>query len=320
MRDFFGWVALILGLVFLALVIFRTPDTDPAAMRAKYADTASSFVDLGGGLVVHVRDTGPRDAPVLMLLHGSNASLHTWQPWAARLEGGYRVIRYDQPGHGLTGHNPSGDYSAGGFIDVLERLRAKLGVETFALAGNSMGGGVAWRYALTHPGRVRALVLIDSVGQPEPGASDAPLAFRIARMPLIKDLATMITPRGLIADSLPGAFADLRFADEKAIDLYWELLRYPGNRAATIERFATPPDNATPAELARLTMPVLILWGGEDNLISVSSGRWLARHIPGSRLIVYPGVGHIPMEEAADRSAADLTAFLGVKRQEGGLN
>lgn len=297
-------------LVIGALLIFRTPDTDPAAMRAKYADATSRFIDLGGGLTVHVRDTGPRDAPVVMLLHGSNASLHTWQPWAGRLQNRYRVIRYDMPGHGLTGPHPRGDYSATAFVDVLERLRTKLGVERFALAGNSMGGGVAWHYALAHPARVRALVLVDSVGQPEPDGGEAPLAFRIARMPVIKQLATIVTPRSLIADSLPGAFADPAFANDEAIDRYWELLRYPGNRAATIERFATPPDNAAPARLARLTMPTLILWGSEDRLIPASSGRWLADHIPGSRLIIYPGIGHIPMEEAADRSAADVATFL----------
>ncbi|MBX9859950.1 MAG: alpha/beta hydrolase [Sphingomonas sp.] len=306
-----GIVVLVLvGVIGALLIAFRTPDTDPAAMRAKYGAAPSRFVDLGGGLTVHLRDTGPRDGPVLVLIHGSNASLHTWEPWAARLGNRYRVIRFDLPGHGLTGANPTHHYATADFVDVVERVRAKLGLARFALAGNSMGGGVAWHYALAHPERVAALVLVDSVGQPEPGSQSPPLAFRIARMPIIRNLATVVTPRSLIADGLPQAYANPKLADDTAIDLYWELLRYPGNREATIERFATPSDPATPALLKRLTMPVLILWGAQDHLIPVSSAQWLHANIPGSKLIVYPDTGHIPMEERADQSAADVRAFL----------
>ena len=311
MLKLLGWAVLIIIVIVAGtLIIFRTPDTDPAEMRAKYGGSPSQYVDLGGGLTVHLRDTGPRDAPVLVLIHGSNASLHTWEPWAERLGNRYRVIRFDLPGHGLTGANPTHRYATADFVDVVERVRAKLGLARFALAGNSMGGGVAWHYALAHPGRVAALILVDSVGQPEPGSQTPPLAFRIARMPVIRNLATVVTPRSLIADGLPQAYANPKLADDKAIDLYWELLRYPGNREATIERFATPSDPATPALLKRLRMPVLILWGAQDHLIPVSSAQWLHANIPGSKLIVYPNTGHIPMEERADQSAADVRAFL----------
>ncbi len=306
-----GWVLLALIVIAgAALFAFRTPDTDPTAMRAKYGDATSQYVDIGGGLTVHLRDTGPRDAPVMILVHGSNASLHTWQPWADRLGKRYRMIRFDLPGHGLTGANPSGDYSTAAFVNILERVRAKMGVDRFILAGNSMGGGVAWHYALAHPERVSGLILVDSVGQPEPGSTTPPLAFRIARMPVIRTLATIVTPRSLIADNLPAAFANPKLADDKAVDLYWELLRYPGNREATIERFATPSEPATDAKLARISAPTLILWGDEDHLIPVSSGRWLAKRVSGAELIIYPKTGHVPMEERADQSAADVYRFI----------
>jgi pimeloyl-ACP methyl ester carboxylesterase len=310
MRKFIAWTALVLGLLFLALLIFRTPDTDPATMRAKYAAAPSRFVNIGNGLTVHYRATGPRNAPALVLLHGSNASLHTWEPWAARLDKRYRVIRLDQIGHGLTGPNPTREYTQHAFVDTLDRFTRKLGLTRFALVGNSMGGGVAWGYALAHPDKVSALILVDSVGQPEPDGGKAPLGFRIARVPLLRDLAAMVTPRRLIADSLPGAFANPALATDAQIDLYWELLRYPGNRQATIDRFATPRTAAAPDMLRRLKMPVLIQWGEKDALIPVSSAHWLARNIPGSRLIVYPNVGHIPMEEAPDASARDAATFL----------
>ena len=311
MRRWLGYIALALvAVAVLAFLWFRTPDTDPAAMRAKYGAPPSQFVDLGGGLTVHLRDTGPRAAPVLMLVHGSNASLQTWEPWAERLGKQYRIIRMDLPGHGLTGASPTRDYSPAAFVDVVERVRAKLGVDRMVLAGNSMGGGVAWHYALAHPDHARALVLLDSVGQPEPGNGDAPLAFRIARMPILRNIAAQITPRSMIADSLPGVFGNPKLADATMVDRYWELLRYPGNRAATLDRFAGKPDSATDAQLASLKLPVLILWGEKDRLIPLSSGEWLHKRIPASKLIVYPGVGHLPMEESPDLSAADLATFV----------
>lgn len=311
MLRILGWIAVGVVVVLVATFLwYRTPDTDPAAMRAKYGAPPSRFVDLGGGLRVHLRDTGPRGAPVLLLIHGSNASLQTWEPWAARLGDRYRVIRLDLPGHGLTGASPTRDYSPAAYVDVVERIRVKLGVDHLALAGNSMGGGVAWHFALAHPGHVRALILVDSVGQPEPGNGSPPLAFRIARLPVLRDIAAAITPRSLIAGSLPGVFGNPALADDAMIDRYWELLRYPGNRLATIDRFALAPDSATVAQLHALTMPVLILWGEQDRLIPLSSGRWLAGNIPGSHLIVYPGTGHLPMEETPDDSARDVARFL----------
>lgn len=314
MRKWLIRIALIvIAVAVSAFLYFRTPDTDPVAMRAKYGGAPSQFVDLGGGLTVHLRDSGPRTAPVVMLIHGSNASLHTWEPWAARLGRKYRIVRFDLPGHGLTGPSPSHQYGAAAFADVVERVRAKLGIETMVLAGNSMGGGVAWHYALMYPKRLRGLILVDAAGQPDPGTRQPPLAFRIARTPVVREFAAMITPRSLIAQSLPDAYYDRHLATDAAIDQYWELLRYPGNRAATLERFATPPDYATDAKLARLTTPTLILWGADDRLIPASSAKWLHDRIPGSQLIVYPKTGHVPMEERADQSAADVYRFIETK-------
>lgn len=214
----------------------------------------------------------------------------------------------------MTGASPTRDYSPAASVDILDRLTRTLGVDRFALAGNSMGGGVAWNYALAHPGKVSALVLVDSVGQADPDNLSAPLLFRIARLPLLRDLATMVTPRSWIADSLSAAYVDPLFVNAKTIDLYWELLRYPGNRLATIDRFAGPPVVATPAQLHALTLPVLILWGADDRLIPPASGRWLQAGISDSRLIVYPHTGHLVMEEAADASAADVARFLDAAR------
>ena len=166
MKRLLKWVVIVGVILGGAFLLLRTPDSDPAAMKAKYGRAPSQFVDLGGGLTVHLRDEGPRDAPVLVLLHGSNADLHTWDAWTRMLSGKFRIIRYDQIGHGLTGPNPAGGHSPAAMVDVLERLRTKLGLDRFALAGNSMGGGLAARYASTYPQHVAALILVDAGGAP----------------------------------------------------------------------------------------------------------------------------------------------------------
>lgn len=297
-----------------SLALGYAPDTDPAEMRARYASPASQFLEISPGLTVHVRDEGARDAPVLVLVHGSNASLHTWEPWVARLSKSYRIISLDLPGHGLTGPHPRHDYSAEAVVDTLDRVVSRLGVARFALAGNSMGGWVSWNYALRHPEKLTALILIDASGAPEGRPTAIPIGFRIAQSPMMRPLLKTVTPRLIIARSLQQSVSNQAIVTDAAIDRYWNLLRYPGNREATGIRQSAYPRRtpATAAQMAQLSMPVLILWGAEDKLIPLASAQWFARHISNADLIVYPGIGHLPMEEAADRSAADAAAFLSV--------
>lgn len=287
------------------------PDRDVGELRATYTNAASQFVDLGNGLNVHVRDEGKRDGPVLVLLHGSNASLHTWEPWVARLGSSYRIISLDQIGHGLTGPNPSRDYSATAFVGVLDAVMTKLNIPRFALAGNSMGGWVAWNYALAHPDKLTALILLDASGAPDAKPKAIPIGFRLAQSPLVRPVMTVFTPRSIIARSLEQTVVDPALVTDAMVDRYWDMLRHPGNRQATGDRGGVRNRVlATPGTMAKITMPTLILWGDRDTLIPVSAGRWFDAHIPNATLIVYPNIGHIPMEEAADRSAADVARFL----------
>lgn len=312
MKKLFKWIGNLLLIAVIALLALGyTPDTDPAEMREKYASPASKFVAIGGGLTMHVRDEGKPDGPVLVLLHGSNASLHTWKPLVERLKGKYRIISLDQIGHGLTGPNPTGQYDGLAFVRTLNTLLGKLGVNRFALAGNSMGGYVAWEYALAYPDKLTHLILIDAAGPPDDPNKNLPIGFRIARMPGVSKLAQVITPRSVFEKSLRGSVSNQSIVTPEMIDRYWELNRYPGNRAATGARFAQYANRArSVGALGQITTPTLILWGAEDKLIPVSGADWFAARIPGSIRIIYPGIGHIPIEEAPDRTAGDLDAFL----------
>jgi pimeloyl-ACP methyl ester carboxylesterase len=307
------WALIILAaLVTGAVALGYTPDTDATAMRAKYGSAASRFLTLSPGLTVHVRDQGVRNGRALVLIHGSNASLHTWEPWVTRLQSEYRIITLDLPGHGLTGANPNGRYDMESYVDVVDQVMQQLGVPHAILAGNSMGGGVSWNYALSHPEKVDALVLVDAAGAPSAKPRNMPIGFRIARMPGVSALAEVITPRSMFEASLKTSVYDPGFATPQMVDRYWELNRYPGNRAATLARFAqmTQARAATPARLAAIKVPVLIMWGQEDNLIPVAAAQWFHKALPTSQLIIYPKVGHIPMEEIPDQSAEDVKRWL----------
>ena len=302
------------GLVALLVVlwlVFRVPDIPVATLRAKYASPASQFVEVMPGLTVHLRDEGRRDGVPLVLLHGSNASLHTWEPWVARLRGRTRIVTFDLPAHGMTGPAPDGQYTQAAYARVLDAVVHKLGLTRFVLGGNSMGGGVAARYAADHPGRIVGLILVDASGAAYPrGEGDTPVLLKLVRLPVIRDVAASITPRSLIAASLDGAVAVKAVVTPAMVDRYWELLRYPGNRVATIERFAQGYQPVPQGDLARITAPTLILWGREDRFIPVAAATWFSAALPHSHTIIYDGVGHLPMEETPDRSAADVAAFL----------
>ena len=314
MKRFFKWFAIIvLAVIVGGLAVGYTPDTDPAAMKAKYSSVASQFFTLEPGLTVHVRDEGKRDGPALVLIHGSNASLQTWEPWVKRLGGKYRIISLDLPGHGLTGSHPGGVYDYPVFVDVVDKVMVRLGVTHAVIGGNSMGGGATWMYALAHPEKTDGLILVDAAGAPQWQSRKTPIGFRLMRMPVVKNLAKIITPRSIFASSLKTSVYDPALATDAMIDRYWELNRYPGNREASMQRFAYAHNNhpATKEMLSRIKVPVLILWGQEDNLIPVKSANWFADALPGSKLIIYPKVGHAPMEEVANQSAADVDAWLG---------
>jgi pimeloyl-ACP methyl ester carboxylesterase len=305
-------ILFLLTLVVGAVALVRF-DKTKQELIPKYTTAASQFIALADGANAHVRDEGRKDAPALVLIHGSNASLQTWEPWVARLSPKFRIITMDMPGHGLTGAVPGDDYSRDAMVAFTQEITQKLGLAHYAIVGNSMGGGVAAEYAETYPGEVTALILIDAAGLPRVvQASDKiPLGFRIARVPVLRDIFRFVTPRSLYVDGLHKVFVDQSLVTDAMVSRYYDLNLYDGNRRATMIRFATPPnDEAVSERLGEIRAPTLILWGDKDPLIPVANAHEFAKRIAGARVVIYPDVGHIPMEEVADRSAADVAAFL----------
>ena len=300
-------------LILAAFLILRTSDTDRDEMIAKYSGPAGAFVAGPAGQQVHYRDQGERGGPAIILIHGANSSLQTWEPVVKSLGTKYRIVTLDLPGHGLTGATPDTDYSAEGMMAAVDVVAAKLGLDHFILGGNSMGGWVSWRYAIDHPERVDALLLIDAAGMPLRKGEKAPpsnVGFRVLEYPFGRWLATQITPRMLVEQSLRGSVAKQAIVDDKMIDRYWELLRFPGNREATVLRARMDREPAMAARVGEIKAPTLILFGDKDRLINPSAAKTFNERIAGSEVVLLPGIGHLPMEEAPDATAAAIADFL----------
>ena len=309
MKLFFrGLVALIAALV-AAFFVFSTPDTDPDAMHAKYGGADARYVE-ADGMRIQYRVSGPEDAPVLVMIHGTSASLHTWEPLRARLGDRYRILAYDQPGHGLTGPHPQRDYTFRGMGSALKAVLDAETIDRAVLVGNSMGGWVAWRAAIDMPERVSALVLIDPSGEPYDEKAASNLGFRLLTSPIGRLAMQHITPRAAVKASLHDTVSVDSIVTDAMVDQYWELLRYPGNRQAAGDQFTAKREDVS-GRLGEISVPTLILWGEEDQLIPVSSAAFFEARIPGATAIIYPGVGHLPMEEVPAEVARDIDAFLG---------
>lgn len=302
---------LIVVLIGAAGIFFLSdPDIPAAELEALYGQPPSQFVTLPSGARVHYRDQGQANGPALVLLHGSNASLHTWEPWVGELGDAFRMISVDLPAHGLTGPVPGDDYSQDGMAKFVDEFTTAIGIERFALAGNSMGGGVAARFALMHPERLTHLILVDAAGVPTKTPRDPGLGFTLARMPVVQHVLLFVTPRNLFEQGLKTAMYDDAHVTPEMVDRYWRLNRREGTRAATLKRFQTPPDTYIQDNVTKITTPTLILWGEYDTLTPRDMGEAYNAAITGSKLVVYKNVGHITMEEIPDQSARAVREFL----------
>src|ERR1700674_4952938 len=290
----------------IAIAAMVRPDIPLEALLPEYGTAPSKFVEIEG-MRIHYRDEGAGQP--LVLLHGFGSSLYTWDGWVRHLAGTRRLIRLDLPGFGLTGPAPDGDYRAERYVRVVAALLDSLGVERSDIAGNSMGGRTALTFALEHPERVRKLILVDAGGF---ALMPPPPLFRLAQTPILGPFLILhVTPRFVVRRNLDGVYGDPSRLTNAVVDRYWTLARRAGNRGAMLARITGPPDPNLADRLGELKLPVLIQWGELDRWIPLSDARGFQRGIAGAELRVYPGAGHVPMEELPEASARDADAFLG---------
>jgi pimeloyl-ACP methyl ester carboxylesterase len=309
MRRVLGWIGLVLLLTVAGAAWWLwTPDKPRAALEARHAAPPSAFLEVGG-VRFHLRDTGPRDAPPVLLLHGFGSSLHTWEAWARILERERRVVRLDLPGFALTGPDPTGDYSDLRAVALLEGVLDALGIARTDLVGSSMGGRIAWRFAAERPARVRRLVLMAPDGFESAGFTYE----KPAGVPLMMRALPYTLPMAMLRAGLAPAYADPAALTPAVAELYRDMMLAPGVRQAILDRLAThvlvPPEPL----LRRIEAPVLLLWGERDRMVPAPHAADYARELRESRTVVLPGLGHVPMEEDPARSLAPVTEFLSAR-------
>jgi pimeloyl-ACP methyl ester carboxylesterase len=303
------WGIVILALVLLALVgaalWLRTPDKSRAELEAKYLAAPGDMIDVLG-IPLHLRDTGPKQAPAIIMLHGFGSSLHAWEPWARALERDHRVIRFDLPGAGLSPPDPTGVYTDARTIEILTALMDRLGVTQASLIGNSIGGRIAWTFAALKPDRVAKLVLISPDGFESPGIAYG----ERPEIPALAYAMRYVLPKALVRMNLEAAYGNPAALTEETADRYYDLMLAPGVRDAMIARMAQTIRVDPEPLLRRIRAPVLLIWGEKDALIPVSNAADYLRTLADAKLVTFPDLGHVPQEEAPGSSLVPVRAFL----------
>jgi pimeloyl-ACP methyl ester carboxylesterase len=309
-------LALVIILAALFLPFFKT-DIPFEEMKARYAKTPSAFLEIEG-MPVHYRAEGRSDGIPLLLIHGTSSSLFTWDGWVKHMKDSLPIIRIDLPGFGLTGPHPERNYGIDMYTRVIATLMQHLGHQKCYVAGNSLGGYIAWNLAIEYPEMVEKVILVDAVAYHSEIPIDSipvkdnghSLAFSLAKNPLFSFFMRWVTPKYLVEKSLKEVYFDKKKVSPELTDLYFDMIRRAGNREAFIDNIQSRVPEGGEKKLASLHQPVLIQWGKEDAWIDVSLAYWFRAILPVNELIIYEGAGHVPMEEIPEATARDAIQFI----------
>lgn len=290
------------------LIAVAQKDIPREQLKSKYAKNPSKFMPLLG-MQVHYRDEGNKlDNEPLVLIHGTSSSLNTWDSLISYLPANKRIIRLDMPAFGLTGPSPENKYTYRFYSDFLNAFLKELEVKQCIIAGNSLGGGIAWHFALDYPQKVAKLILIDASGYPKINEKGS-LGFKIAAIPVLNNLLLYVTPKSLVKKSLETVFVDQSLITEERITRYHELLLAEGNRKAALSIFKNKFDQQT-NRIKDIQQPTLIIFGEKDQLINSDNAYLFQKDIKNSKAVIIKNVGHVPMEEAPKATAELINEFI----------
>jgi pimeloyl-ACP methyl ester carboxylesterase len=259
---------------------------------------------------VHYRDEGnPNDSIPIVLIHGTGSSLHTFDDWANSLKKYKRVLRMDIPAFGLTAPFPDRNYSINNYVVFIEHFLASKNIDNCILAGNSLGGEIAWQFTVKNPERIEKLILINASGYTF-NPKRMPVGLKLAQIPILNNLLTAITPRFMAESSVKNVYADKTKVTESLVDRYFELTLRTGNRQALIDRMTTKFDTIESYSIKNIQQPTLILWGEQDQLIPVHNAYRFHNDLPNDTLVILKNSGHVPMEENPKESLDTVLQFL----------
>jgi pimeloyl-ACP methyl ester carboxylesterase len=295
--------------IFALLAFLYKSDIPFGELKNKYTNEQSKFINIQG-VYVHYRDEGNQnDSIPLVLIHGTSSSLHTWDSIVPALVGKKRIIRLDLPAFGLTGPHPQRDYSINFYNQFIDAFLNAIGVQQYIIAGNSLGGSIAWNQALAYPNKVKQLVLINSGGYPKKNEKGN-IGFKLASTPVVGDVLLKFTPRGIIRKSVEDVYSDKAKVNEVLVQRYFDLLLREGNRNATLDIFKQRIIFGSSERIKNIKTPTLIIWGEDDQLIDVSNAYLFEKDIQNSQLVIIPKTGHVPMEENSSAFLAAINQFI----------
>ncbi len=307
------WFLLIL-LVIIAVFLIKDfkSDIPVETLKTKYAVPPSQFMEVDG-MQVHYRDEGnTADTVPLVLIHGTSSSLFTWDACTQVWKKNHRVIRFDLPAFALTGPNADNVYTYERYVDFVNNVLEKLHVKKCYLAGNSLGGAIAWQYTYSYPKKVQKLILIDAAGykfERGKGAVGFKLTATIGKIPVLKNMLYYITPNNIVKKSVEGAYYDKNKITPQTQERYMDFLLRAGNRRALVARLSMPMQDYE-NRIKNIKTPTLIIWGEHDGLIPVDVAYKFEKDIAGSKLVVLKNSGHVPMEENPEQVIPMVETFI----------
>lgn len=298
-------LSLVVALIAIAVVAQRVRSPEHLALDASArAKSPGKFVTLSGG-VTHYDVSGPDTGRAIVLAHGASVPLYIWDSTAVALSNaGYRVIRYDRFGIGMS-DRPDAAYDSTMFTRQLNDLADSLGLARFDLVGLSFGGFTTAHYTRAHPDRVRTLTLVDPVAS----ASTYPWYYR---MPVVGDwyMNTFMLPKS--ADGQPGDFLHPERFPGWA-DRFRPQTEYRGiGHAIRRQRVASSGTNyeALYGAVGKLGVPVLLVWGRQDPVVAFKYADMVRRAIPGAEFLPVDSAGHLPTMEQSGLVHGRMLEFL----------
>lgn len=297
-------VLAVVGLVVLGIALWTQRDKPAAELEARYATPPSQFIVVDG-VRIHYRDEG--SGPVVVLVHANFSNLLDWEPWVEALKDHYRVVRFDMTSHGLTGPDPTGDYTLARTLKLTEGFIDALGLKTFTLGGISLGGTVSIHYTVSHPERVERLMLLN------PGSLEGKEKRARGGVPKVGYVLKYLLPRALPKSMLESGFGDPARVPEALVDRWYDLWLREGQREAQLDRLSQYKAGDIEGLIRALRLPVLLMWGKDNKTASFSQSATfleLLKDAPAVKFIAYPGLGHMALEEDGARIARDVRAWL----------
>jgi pimeloyl-ACP methyl ester carboxylesterase len=299
-------IGLSLLLVFNVVVLSLAMFTGLSAIKTQQIFRDNQFIETGrfiqaGGFNTYIREYGDTNKPVVVLIHGFGGSSWDYEQFAKQLSRDYYVVSMDQLGYGLSEKSTAFDYQRRSQARIIHEVLLAMDLEPFAIAGHSMGGDVVLQFVDEYPDRVEKLILFAAAGLRQGGGSQGGLPGWLI------DLT--VRNYWLQRAIFEGAYAVESFRTAEVFDpMFYQNAQIP---TEVFLKFTQVTDGGSMGNrLSTIDIDTLIVWGELDTFVSVESAYQFEEGIANSTLVVYPGIGHMPFQEALIESLRDVRAFL----------